>query len=116
MRPRDLYAHTSLDDVTRLRLSFDEGTAWTKDAALRQWGWADRRFRATVSRLREEGYPVISVSEQGSVYRRAANRAELEQFIDRELLSRTRDLEAQIRALRDGADKHFGPDQLALAI
>lgn len=116
MRPHDLYAQIGVDDMTRLRASLDKGESWTKDSALNRWGWADRRLRATVAELRRAGYPVISISEQGSVYRKATSRTEVEDFINRELVSRTRKLEEQIREMRAAADQHFGTDQLALAI
>lgn len=116
MRSREFFAPAGLDELTRLRQSFDRGAELTKAEAQRMWGWNERRFRARVSQLREEGYPVISLSEQGSRYRKARDRRELDDFIDRELVSRTRDIEAQIRALRDGADKHFGTPQMALEI
>jgi len=116
MRGRDVYAHTSLDDVSRLRESLERGAELTKADANRMWGWHERKFRATVSRLREEGYPVVSWDEQGSRYRKAHDRAELEKFLDTVLLSRVRDLETQIRVLREGAERHFGSDQLRLAV
>jgi hypothetical protein len=114
---RGEYAETVKDDETRLWDSFEKGTQWTNATAHVAFGWNERRFRAVVSKLRESGYPVIATSEAGSTYRKALNRSELEAFIERELVTRTRDLEQQIRALRDGADKYFsGVDQLRISI
>jgi len=110
------YLMAGVDDVTKLRESLERGAQWTKDAAKRTWGWNERRFRAAVAELRQHGYPVISSSEEGSVYRKARSRAEVEEFIERELVSRTRKLEEQIREMRRAADKHFGSDQLKIAI
>lgn len=114
MRASYLMAH--VEDVIRLRESFDRGAEWTRDQAAKRWGWSDRRFRKAVNELRQSGYPVISTSEHGSAYRRAKDIAELDAFIERELVSRSRDIEEQIRALREGAPRHFGTPQLSLAI
>lgn len=103
-------------DVERLRTSLDAGAEWTRDRAYRSFRWNERRFRSAVAELRKEGYPVISVSEQGNVYRKAKTRSECEAFIERELVSRTRKLEEQIREMRAAADKYFGSDQIPLAI
>lgn len=110
------YLMSDVDDATRLRESFERGAQWTREEADRIWGWNDRRFRLAVAELRDSGYPVVSESERGSVYRKARTREEAEAFIDRELVSRTRKLEDQIRAMRAGVDKHFGTPQLPLAI
>jgi len=103
-------------EVARLRETFEQGREWTKPTAKVAFGWDERHFRRVVSELRETGYPVIATSEQGSTYRKAKTREELVAFVERELVSRSRDLERQIRVLLDGADTYFGSDQLSLAI
>jgi hypothetical protein len=110
------YAEANHYDVKRLRESFEKGTQWTKATAHVAFGWDERHFRRVVSELRETGYPCIATSEAGSTYRKAKDITELEAFIERELISRSRDLEAQIRALRDGAHKYLGTNQLRLAV
>lgn len=103
-------------DAYRLRESLEFGSEWTKDEATRAWGWGERRFRLAVTALRESGYPVISTSEAGSVYRKARSREEVEEFVSRELISRARNLEEQARRIRAAADKYFGSPQLPLVI
>lgn len=110
------YLMPGADDVTKLRESLERGAEWTRRDARRQWNWNERRFRRAVADLRDTGYPVVAVSEQGSVYRKARTREELESFIAHELLSRTRKLEEQIKSLREGADRYFGTPQIPLAI
>ena len=102
-------------DVQIVRILLEEGRALSKDEVRSRWGLPERRFRAAVSALRIEGYPVISDSTEGSTYRKARNEDELERFIAGELVSRTRVLEQQIRALRESAPRYFGvSEQLAL--
>lgn len=105
-----------MTDADMLRPTLDAGKEWTRVMARAAFGWSDRRFRKAIADLREGGYPVVSTSDAGSVYRRARTREEVEDFIERELITRTRQLEHQIRALRDGADRYFGSDQLRLAV
>lgn len=102
-------------DVEVVRVLLEEGRELTKEETRRRWGVPERRFRAAVSALRLEGYPVISGSTEGSTYRKAISMTELDSFIDAELVSRTRVLEQQIRELRQSAPRHFGvSEQLAL--
>lgn len=108
------YATAKDADVACLRRAFDDGHQYTKDSALSGFGIPERRFRAAVSALRHEGYPVISESGQGSTYRRARTYAELEHFIATELNPRANDLMAQARQLRDHAREHFGAAQSRL--
>lgn len=103
-------------EVARLRETLERGSEWTKPTAKVAFGWDERHFRRVVSELRETGYPVIATSEAGSTYRKAKTREELVAFVERELISRTLDMERQIRVLLDGADIYFGGDQLRIAI
>ena len=103
-------------DADALRLSLAKGDEWSRRDGSAYFGWNDRRFRDAVATLRQQGYPVVSTSGEGSVYRLARSREELEAFVEREIVSRSRELEEQARALRDAADKYFGTPQLALAI
>lgn len=103
-------------EVERLRETLEQGREWTKPTAQVAFGWDERHFRRVVSELRETGYPVIASSDAGSTYRKAKNREELLAFVERELVSRSRDLDRQIRVLLDAADTYFGSDQLRIAI
>lgn len=102
-------------DIDVIRAAFDSGRAISRDEVWARYRINDRAFRRCVQLLRLDGYPVISTSEQGSEYRRARSQRELEDFVERELISRARDIEEQVRALRDSAPRHFGQaEQLAL--
>jgi len=102
-------------DLEILRAAFDSGRAIARDEVWNRYRIGDRPFRRCVQLLRHDGYPVISTSEQGSEYRRARSEHELEEFLERELVSRARDIEHQIRALRESAPRYFGAsEQLAL--
>ena len=104
-------------DIDVLRAAFDSGRAIARGEVWERYRITDRAFRRCVQVLRLSGYPVISTSEEGSEYRRARNAAELDDFLERELISRARDIEEQIRALREAAPAHFGQaEQLAIAI
>lgn len=87
-------------DVAVLRHSLEHGAAWTKTQAEQSLGIPERRFRAAVAALRAEGYPVVSWSEEGSTYRKARDRAEVDRFIDTELIPRMRKLEFEARSMR----------------
>lgn len=115
MNERRVFAHVPADDLDRLRDSFEAGAEWTKDEAARILDIPERRFRACVSELREQGVPIVSTSERGSVYRMARTRDEAIDFVDRELMSRIHDIERQVRAIHQGMDKHFPTTQLPLA-
>ena len=114
----DLVVHvlSEREDAETLRLSLEFGSEWTRDEARRAWGWNERRFRLAVATLRELGYPVVSASESGSVYRKARSREEVMEFINRELSPRAEALGRQISAMRAEADRFFGPEQLRVAI
>lgn len=102
-------------DIEVIRAVFDSGRAISRDDVWTRYRINDRSFRRCVSLLRASGYPVISTSEQGSEYRRARGQAELDAFIESELVSRARDIEEQIRALRESAPTYFGrAEQLSL--
>lgn len=100
MSERQDYATAEDGDVEKLRGSFERGAAWTKQQAATTLGIPDRRFRAAIAALRLEGYPVVSWSEEGSVYRKAHDRDELERFLMDEVHSRRMKLERQERAMR----------------
>lgn len=108
MKQRVEYTIARQEDIETLRLSLDTGAEWTKESWRAVMGWSERRFRATISALREIGYPVISTSEKGSTYRKAWSEKELEEFIFRELQSRIRHLDYQVFALRSEAPRYFG--------
>jgi len=98
-------------------LLVDEKRELTKDEARRRWGLPDRRFRAAVSELRLRGVPIVAMSSEGSTYRLAKTEQEAEAFVESEILSRARVLEAQARAIREHLAERFGvAEQLAMAI
>jgi len=101
-------------DVALLKALFGEGRELTKQVALDRYRIPARRFRAAVSELRRQGYPVVSWSIAGSVYRRAASEAELDAFVRAEILSRATDLFSQATAMRREARAHFEPIQQQL--
>ena len=113
---RASYRSAHAEDVERLRESFERGAEWTRKQAEVRWGWHERRFRHAVSELRLSGYPVISSSEAGSVYRKARSREEVEGFIERELLPRANALREEAQLLQRAADHYFGTAQLPLAL
>lgn len=104
------------EHIALLRGVFDRGARLTKAEARARYGIGERQFRASVSALREQGYPVVSSSEEGSTYRKARSESELEVFIHAEIDSRAMDLLAQSKALRARARDHFPPVQLGMAI
>lgn len=69
--------------------------------------YPERSFRRIVTELRLAGYPVVSVSEARSVYRKARDVDELEAFIARELLSRASVLHSQAHNLREHRYDHL---------
>ena len=96
-------------------LLVDEKRSLTKDLVRKRWNIPERRFRAACSELRLRGVPIVSWSAEDSAYRMAKDAAELDAFIEHELVSRARVLEGQIRALREAAPRYFGvSEQLAL--
>jgi hypothetical protein len=107
MTDRIEYATAKERDVEVLRASFDRGAAWTKEQAAVTLEIPERRFRAAVAVLRAAGYPVVSWSEEGSVYRKALDIRELDRFIDSELLPRVRKLEREARAMRTQGRTYF---------
>lgn len=101
-------------DIDVIRAAFDGGRAISRDEVWARYRINDRSFRRCIQMLRLQGFPVISTSEQGSEYRKARSQSELETFINQELVSRARDIEEQIRVLRESAPRHFGRvEQLA---
>jgi hypothetical protein len=107
MTDRSEYATAKDGDVLILLSQFEKGVAFTKEQALRDLGIPDRRFRAAVAKLREQGEPIVSWSEEGSTYRMARDAQEAERFIDQELLPRIRHLERQARHIRIGIGVRF---------
>lgn len=114
MTDRAEYATAKEADVARVRDLFDKGAALTKERAVAIHGIPERRFRAAVAALRAAGYPVVSWSEEGSTYRKARDIAELDLFIDSELLPRMRKLEREARAMRTFGRDHFRTTQPTL--
>lgn len=102
-------------DVDVLRDLFIAGRELTKDEAWQRHRIGPRQFRAAVSALRLAGVPIVSSSSEGSVYRLARSASEAEEFVEREIVSRSRVLEQQARAIRDHSRAYFGAgEQLAL--
>ena len=114
MTTRAAYATAREADVDVLRRAFESGGELARDTAHLSLGVPERRFRAAVAALRAEGYPVISASEQGSRYRKAKDIAELDAFIDGELLPRIRKLEREARAMRTFGRDHYRTTQPTL--
>lgn len=102
-------ATASRRDIVQLREAFERGGEMTKEVAAKTLKIPERRFRAAVSALRHEGYPVVSFSEKRSKYRKAIDDAELDEFIRTELESRAFDELAQVKALRDGRRRWLAP-------
>ena len=111
---RAQFATSFEGDVDYLRRCFDEGHEITKGDATSAHGIPERRFRAAIAQLRADGYPVVSWSEQGSVYRKASDVAEMSRFIDTELVPRIRKLEREARAMRTNGPTYYRVHQPAL--
>lgn len=101
------YATAKDADVNILLSAFERGEAFTKERAKHELGIPDRRFRAAVAKLREQGEPIVSWSEEGSTYRMAHDAEEAHRFIDTELVPRIRHLERQARHIRIGIPVRF---------
>lgn len=114
MAARREYATAAADAVARVRVLLDAGGEIVRAEVRAVLDMDERKFRAAVSELRRGGYPVISSSEQGSTYRKARSREELDAFIARELRPRAVDLLEQEHQLREHAADHFEPRQLQL--
>jgi len=89
-------------------LLVEEKRELTKDEARRRWGLPERRFRAAVSEMRLRGYAVVSHSSEGSRYRMARSYAEVQEFVESEVRSRARVLEAQGHAMLARAAREYG--------
>ena len=107
MTERSEYATAHDADVNVLLAAFERGQSFTKEQAKNELGIPDRRFRAAVAKLREQGEPIVSWSEEGSVYRMARDAEEAHRFIDSELIPRIRHLERQARHIRIGIPVKF---------
>lgn len=114
MSERAQYATAKQSDVAVLRTAFDRWQRLTKDEAEKAYGIPERRFRAAVAALRAEGYPVVSWSSEGSTYRKARDIAELDLFLDSEILPRIRKLEREARAMRTNGRDHYRTTQPTL--
>lgn len=114
MSERAAYATAKTEDVERLRASFESGSEWTKDLAHHHFGWNERRFRAAVEALRDEGMPIVSWSEKDSTYRMARDAAEADRFVDTELVPRIRKLERRARRIRESKSRYFTTHQQQL--
>jgi DNA-binding transcriptional regulator PaaX len=106
---RSDYATASQADVAVLRDAFTEGKEITKDFAADVLGIPERRMRAAVAELRDEGMPIVSFSDADSTYHLARDAAEADRFIDTELVPRIRKLERRARRIRE--NKHRWLDQ-----
>lgn len=102
------------EDVNVLLKAFNVGRALTKEEGRALYGIPERRFRAAVARLREQGEPIVSWSEEGSTYRMAKDADEAERFINSELLPRIRHLDRQVRNIRIGLPVRFKVHQARL--
>lgn len=117
---RQQYATAREADVEVLRESFERGDVWTKvrerDLVVCTGGaeLPDRRFRAAVAALRDEGTPIVSWSEEGSAYRLARSLEEADRFVDHELIPRFRKLERQARRIREKSRTYFNVTQPTL--
>jgi hypothetical protein len=94
-------------DIEWLRTSFEAGLEITREQAV-AFGMDERAFRTAVLVLRRSGTPIVSESAAGSVYRMARSEREAEEFIEREYLSRIRDMSETVSAMRRGAQERFG--------
>jgi hypothetical protein len=101
-------------DVSTLLAAFNRGEALTKEQGRTRYGIPERRFRAAVSKLRDQGEPIVSWSQEGSTYRMARDAAEADQFLATELIPRIRELERRVRHIRMGMRVRFGANQQRL--
>lgn len=67
-----------------------------------------RTVRAIVSRLREQGYPVLCSSASNGGYYWPRTPEEVHTFIQREIVSRTKVLHKQQAAMKKNLHVHFG--------
>lgn len=79
-------------------------------AALKSHGFDmtrdDRPMRAAINQLRKQGHPICSSGGVNGGYYMATSRAELDDYIGREVQSKINDYSAQIKAMRNA----FPPD------
>ena len=68
----------------------------------------DRVLRDQINALKKDEYPICSTGGTGGGYYFAANWAELEEYIEHELISRIADLSEQRKALQIGGKKLWG--------
>ena len=68
----------------------------------------DRGVRALINELRKRGHLICSKGGIGGGYWIALNRAEMEEFLEREVHSRAMDLLEQEKALRQAMNEKWG--------
>lgn len=68
----------------------------------------ERAMRAAINQLRKAGQPILSTGGDDGGYWLAANRDEVEEFIDRELTARIADLAETKAGILAGANERWG--------
>jgi hypothetical protein len=78
--------------------------------AIAQHGFriSEREARQCINDLRKDGHPICSTGGEGGGYWMAANWDELNEYLEREVISRISDLSDQARALRKAARQRWG--------
>jgi hypothetical protein len=81
-------------------------------AALKSLGFDvhERQARAMINLLRKQGHPICSTGGSDSGYWWAANWAELNEYLEREVHSRAMDLLEQEQALKKAGERAWGPE------
>ena len=74
----------------------------------------ERAFRDLVHDLRQGGHLICSTTSEPAGYYMAADRSEFDEFSDRELLARIRDLAKTISTMRRAAVVKFGKQRRLL--
>ena len=64
--------------------------------------------RMTIQALRKDGHPICSTGGEDGGYWMAANWAELDEYLEREVRSRALDLLEQEKALKSAGEKLWG--------
>lgn len=70
----------------------------------------ERQARACINQLRKAGHPICSTGGSDSGYWWAANWAELNEYLEREVHSRAMDLLEQEQALKRTGEREWGPE------
>jgi hypothetical protein len=69
---------------------------------------SEREVRQCINDLRKDGHPICSTGGEGGGYWMAANWDDLNEYLEREVISRISDLSDQARALRKAARQRWG--------